>query len=72
MIEVKLRGRVEYIGKKYYEVLCKTEKNNYEIVKILGACSYTMEQEVSLDCVFAGVEIIGEYYELVAREKKNA
>ena len=70
MIELKLQGSVQYIGKKYYEVLCKTEKNKYEIVKILGACPYTMEQCVTLDCVFVGVEIIGEYYELVAREKQ--
>ena len=70
MIELKLQGRVEYIGKKYYEVLCKIAKNNYEIVKILGHCPYTMEQNVTLDCVFAGVEIIGEYYELIAKEKR--
>lgn len=70
MIEVKLQGCIEYIGKGYYELICKTEKNNYEIVKILGYCPYTMEQEVSLDCVFAGVEIIGESYELIAREKQ--
>ena len=52
MIELKLQGSVQYIGKKYYEVLCKTEKNKYEIVKILAACPYTMEQCVTLDCVF--------------------
>ena len=70
MIELKLQGSVQYISKRYYEVLCKTEKNNYEIVKILGTCPYTMEQCVRLDCTFLGVEIIGEYYELIAKEKR--
>ena len=69
MIELKLQGSVQYISKGYYEVLCKTEKG-YEIVKIQGHCPYAMEQNVTLDCVFAGVEIIGEYYELIAREKR--
>ena len=55
----------------YYEVLCKTEKNNYEIVKILGTCPYTMAQCVTLDCTVLGVEIIREYYELIAREKRT-
>lgn len=70
MIELKLQGSVQYISKKYYEVLCKTEKG-YEIVKIQGHCPYAMEQNVTLDCVFAGVEIIGESYELIAREKRT-
>ena len=68
MIELKLQGSVQYISKGYYEVICKTEKG-YEIVKIQGHCPYAMEQKVTLDCVFVGVEIIGEYYELIAREK---
>ena len=69
MIELKLQGSVQYISKGYYEVLCKTEKG-YEIVKIQGHCPYTMEQKVTLDCTVLGVEIIGEYYELIAREKR--
>lgn len=69
MIEVKLQGCIEYIGKGYYELICKTEKG-YEVVKIQGHCPYAMEQNVTLDCVFAGVEIIGESYELIAREKR--
>lgn len=69
MIELKLQGSVQYISKGYYEVLCKTEKG-YEIVKIQGHCPYAMEQKVTLDCTVLGVEIIGEYYELIAREKR--
>ena len=70
MIELKLQGSVQYISKRYYEVLCKTEKG-YEIVKIQGHCPYAMEQKVMLDCTFLGVEITGEYYELIAREKRT-
>jgi len=70
MIELKLQGSVQYISKGYYEVLCKAEKNNYEIVKIQGHCPYAMEQCVTLDCTVLGVEIIGEYYELIAKEKR--
>ena len=61
MIELKLQGSVQYISKRYYEVLCKTEKNNVQLLVVgfdddngffLGngySCSYT---GLFLDYVF--------------------
>lgn len=68
MVEMNLKGSVQYISDKYYEVICKKSNGKYVIAKVLGKCPYVMEQQITIDCIFVDVDITGEYYELIVKE----
>lgn len=68
MIEMKLKGSVQYICHSHYEVICKKNNGKYVLIKVIGECPYAMDQQITIDCTFVDVDITGKYYELIVKE----